>query len=97
MYDKLKYAIMNIVVPGAGQLAMKRFARGAIMLLSALFLMALLMWEVLKPTLIAVYNFLNDTERPLSFNWTSFAVLFLLLAAVWIASFADIIFSGRKK
>jgi len=94
MLKKIKYLAANLIAPGIGHFAMKRWIQGLIYFLGAI---GCLVWLVIAfvKKIIVLYNSTMETPDS-SFDGLSVLIALLLpigsLIAIWLISFIDLCF-----
>jgi TM2 domain-containing membrane protein YozV len=94
----LLHLTLNLVAPGLGQFAAGRRAHGIIMLVAALTGLCWVVYALFQPLYSSVMMIVDGGEP--EFNFTRYLLSmippFLLIAAVYLWSFADILLSAKK-
>lgn len=107
----MKAALLSgLLIPGAGQVAMKRYGRAAVFLLATLACMGVLIWKVLQQASAASESLLSsgdDIDLSAISDAASSATkaiggpvttaAFGLIALLWIAAVTDAYCLGRAK
>jgi hypothetical protein len=87
---KFRYAGLNFIAPGIGQLAMKKWIRGSLQLLASI---ACIVWMVVALVNIMVGNiYLILDGKEVDSHILDVFIPMGVLALIWIYSYIDLIF-----
>lgn len=85
-----KYIVLNLMAPGFGQLAMKKYFRGGIQFLAVI---AGIIWLVVVfgTEMVALYDHAAN-GGDIAMRWNLFIAPSAFIVLVWVLSFVDLIF-----
>jgi len=87
---KTKYAVLNLIAPGIGQIAMKKYFRGAFQML---FTVGCFIWMLHSFVLIVVGNLHNAMDgKPIIYNLSGIFIPMGLIFVLWFFSYLDLFF-----
>lgn len=92
--NKIYYLGLNLIAPGVGQFALKYYLKGVLMCILAIFSLIFSTFVIIQPLYENIKNLIsgNDLKELVNINIPLLLFSFLILALIWIWSFADIIF-----
>jgi hypothetical protein len=97
---KTFYVGLNLVAPGAAQLALGWWLRGLIQLGGAVLSIIWFAWIVLGPIIVSTMNLLKDEQhgeiRPAGTTLSLLILPVLSLAVIWIWSYIDLLVFYRQ-
>ena len=85
----IKYIILNLMAPGIGQMALKKYIRGVMQFAAAIFAMIWLVVVFGDEVKRCWNNAVNGGDMMM--HWRPFLYPMLLLTVTWILSFADLL------
>lgn len=92
MKKNISYLGLSFIAPGLGQFALRRWVRGAVMLLGSLATFAWAMWLVVHPMFVNISNLLAGSEKELAgMNITVILILAATMILLWVWSMVDIV------
>ncbi len=97
---KFLYAGMSLVLPGIGQLAAGKYIRGSLMLISAIVLFVMTVWELARMYLHIAAQILNNDTGDLRFPTgvvIRFVAYIVVLMVIYAWSVADAFFFCGKE
>jgi hypothetical protein len=87
---KTKYAVLNLIAPGIGQIAMKKYFRGAFQIL---FTVGCFIWMLHSFVLIVVGNLHNARDgKPINYDLSGIFIPMGLIFVLWVFSYFDLFF-----
>lgn len=95
MKTKFYYAGLNLIVPGLGQLAVKRYVRGAIFAMLTIAAIIWCAWEVVMP-FMDFYNGDPLSSKMPQMNVVNLLTPALLFLVVFMWSMIDMMFGLKK-
>jgi hypothetical protein len=97
------YFVLNLLAPGIAQFALKHYFRGFAQLSLAVVFFLWTAWEILRPLIVSVSNFLahnSETAQIQQIGYMYFVRIFIplfLICVVWGWSMLDLFFLLRNK
>ncbi len=89
MKKRLACIMLNLIIPGLGQLVMGAWVRGAVMIIGAIACMIWFLYEALAPLLMMYRDeFSEEIKFHFGFMLTSLALILL----IYLWSIADVVF-----
>ena len=91
---KSKAILANLIAPGIGQLAQRRWLSGSLYLLASLLGLAWLIYVFVK---IMIQTWQNAMDgAPLEYSMTEFFIPIIAIILIWIISYIDIFIFAPK-
>lgn len=88
MLKKTKYAAANLIAPGVGQLAMKKWIRGFLFLIASI---AACVWMLLAFITTVVKNYQNAVNgNELHIDYIGILLPMIFLVLLWIYTYIDL-------
>lgn len=94
MKKRLTCIILNLIVPGLGQLMLKAWTRGITMIVGAVACIMWFLYEALSP-LLALYR--DDFNESAEFHFGYMITSLALLLIIYLWSIADVVFCCRTE
>ncbi|MCK5844327.1 MAG: hypothetical protein KAG97_06440 [Victivallales bacterium] len=85
-----KYIVLNLMAPGIGQLALRKFIRGTLQFAVAIFAMLWLV-VVFGNEIRTIWSNAVDDGGDITMHWCHFIAPLVLLTGIWIFSFIDLL------
>lgn len=95
--ERFKGLLANVIAPGFGQFARKRYLRGMLFLSASAAIFASAVWTVAGPMINNINMLLDNRDQDIAtIDINAFTIRAVIILFVWALSYADLLFVGRQ-